>query len=140
MGITIALEITESGIIFKIMIFSGLSVKKFIMKVKIVKNINSGMSARTMLLNNGVSLFFESSISITPSRTIRIKPILPRIGKIISMFGIFILMKLVSRFSTTPTIKRSSAEGILVFEAVKSNMYDRSKRIHNIMVTVTDMV
>lgn len=68
------------------------------------------------------NLIFDlfSSISKDPSRTIRIKPIVPITGKIGVRSGIEILKKRVPNFTTQPKLNNKIMDGILVFEEVMS--------------------
>jgi hypothetical protein len=74
------------------------------------------------------SLERVNSSSNEPSKTIKIKPIVPKMGSIDVRLGIEISKKEEACFTPQPKNSNRITEGILVFAEVISNMYAKSNK------------
>jgi len=87
-------------------------------KLMIMMGINA---TRDDFLTNG-SFERVSSSSNEPSKTIKISPIVPKIGRTDVKFGISIAKKAENCFTPHPKKSNKITEGILVLEELMSNI------------------
>lgn len=81
---------------------------------------SNGTNAKKEDLWITVSLDLLISNSNEPSNTIKIKPIVPKIGKIGFRFGIFNWKKVLACLVKKPNANNKITEGIFVFDDVRS--------------------
>lgn len=90
---------------------------------------------RAVLLTNPILDLFTSNSS-EPSRTIKINPTVPNIGNVLSKFGMSSSKKLATCLAINPNVSNNMTEGILVLDALMSNMYANKSKTQNIMIVV----
>ena len=83
-------------------------------------------------IKGSFDLFISNSKE--PSKTIRIKPIVPKIGSIGFKFGIEIFRLSVTSFAPNPKSKSNITDGIFVLEAVMSKTYANKSKIEIVII------
>ena len=80
------------------------------------------------------SFFLLISNSNEPSKTMRINPIVPKIGKIGFKFGTVIFNLLVINFTPKPKSNNKINEGIFVLEAEMSKTYANKSKTESVIM------
>jgi len=103
--------------------------------------MNNGSIAISAVLPTKPILDLLTSSSKDPSKTISIKPTVPKIGKVLSKFGMSRLKKFANCLAINPNVSNKMTEGILVLDALMSNMYaNKSKTQIMIIVVVIELI
>ena len=101
--------------------------------------MNNGNKAMTAVLPTNFIFDLLTSNSKDPSKTINTKPTVPKIGKVLSKFGISKSKKLANSLATKPSISSKITDGIFVLDALISKIYaNKSKTQKMIIIVVID--
>ena len=122
LGIAIALLIIHKGTAFMSNVLKGTS--DINEKKKAIKNDSRSIGIKEPNMDFLMSPVFDGCNfnSKDPSSTIKIKPIVPKIGSTGCKFGIGVCINSSICPTPNPRIRSIITEGILVFFALKSNM------------------